>query len=308
MRSHSGLAAHRYSDLVNRVPAVWRQATEPVRGALMRIWRACVSSTALVWSLIRYPREFMYDPAYRAVNILGLTALVYAFCERVIFTTWKPIFPRAGEVGSIVSDIAIGYIAAWILLYLITWRPAYLMRHKSAPIIAGQTFRVFAKASQLRGMLRNAAGTPEIEKPLTTAELHDICEKVSFREPSSLTQLGNPANHATVLAAMAQYVAEALTAVPRVVELLPYFDSEFVVRFAALQTADLVGLVQSLMSVEPYVSADLKLTIAKDHLRWWFSECDDLWAWMCDNYPREAAIIGPTVLEDRITKPQFDLA
>jgi len=154
----------------------------------------------------RYPRSFFADRSYRAGNVIALLALLYAALERLWFGQLSPIFPRANEVGSLLSDVAIGYIAAWILLYLVTWRPAYLSRHRAAPIVAKQVFRMFAHASQLKGVLREAAGSSESD-PLTRHELHEICTKLTFRQPSNMSQIGNPANRASVLAAIAHTCA-----------------------------------------------------------------------------------------------------
>lgn len=158
--------------------------------------RILVQGKGYVIRSTHFPRSFLTDRSYRAVNAIGVGSVIYAALERIWFSHVSPIFPRASEVGTVLSEIAIGYIAAWILLYLVTWRPTYIARLAAAKVVAKQIFAIFAHASQLRGVLRDAAGDKDTG-PLTRNELHQICAQVTFRQPSNMTQIGNPANHAS---------------------------------------------------------------------------------------------------------------
>lgn len=252
-----------------------------LRGTARRRMRAVTSYLAKSTTI---PRLFLMDRSYRAVNIIGAGSVLYTSLERIWFSQASPWFPRANELGTVLSEVAIGYIAAWILLYLVTWRPAYIARQAAARVVAKQIFAIFAHASQLRGVLRHAAEDPETG-PLSGRELHSICSQVTFRQPSNMTQIGNPANHASVLAALGQHLRESLRVAPRIVELLPYFDSEVVLRVAALQTSDLVNLVESLLEIEPFVSPQLTLAHVERALRNHFSECNELWAGCASTIP-----------------------
>ena len=254
----------------------------------------------------KMPLIFLADRQYFAVNALAAAALGYVLLERLWLTQLSPVFARAGELGTVASDICIGYLSAWILVYLVTWRPAYLAKQRAAPVVAKQVFRLFADASQLRGVLRDAANESSAG-PLTREELHRICVKVRFRDASNLTALGNPGQHASVLAAIHQYLESSLAAVPRIVELLPYFDDELVLRVAGIQSSDFVALIESLARMEPFVSASLTLEMVEEPMRMHFLECDRLWAWVCERYERAANTVGPSVVEDRVAVPQFAL-
>lgn len=80
-----------------------------------------------------------------------------------------------------------------------------------------------------------------------------------------------------------------------------------VLRVAALQTSDLVNLVEPLLDIEAFVSPQLTLEHAESALLGHFSECNGLWVWMCKNYPDAVATVGPTLLEDLVRVSQFDL-
>lgn len=254
----------------------------------------------------KLPQAFLHDRDYCAVNVIAGLTVIYIVAERVWFTQMAPIFPRAGAVGDVLADTGIGYISAWILVYLITWRPMYVTRQNAAKVVARQIYRLYANASQLRGVLRDAADESGTG-PLTREELSRICANVHFRDASNLTSIGRPTEHASVLRAIANYVDASLRAVPRVVDILPYFESEVVLRVAAIQTSDLVSIVESLADAEAVISEGLDLTIIEENLSQHFQECDELWDWMCENYRGAAATVGPTVLQDRLDYPQFDL-
>jgi len=93
------------------------------------------------------------------------------------------------------------------------------------------------------------------------------------------------------------------------VELMPYFDSEVILRVATLRTSDLAALIEPLAQIEAVVSPALTLEMVEGPLLAHFSECDGLWSRMCENYPAESATVGPKVVEDQQEGvPQFDFS
>lgn len=251
--------------------------------------------------------QFIRDPGERVINLTAGICLLYAGLERIVLSSIPAFFPHASDVGLITSEVCIAYFAAWILYYLVTWRPSYISRQAAAVIVAGQVFRLVASASQMSGMLSTAADRPR-QLPLTKEELHEICASVTLRQSSVITISLIDGKQTSVLMAVHRYVNDAMRAAPRVLELLPYFDRELVLRVAAIQTSGLATMIEPLVPLESLISTDLTLESYEDDLRAFLHECDQLWAWICNRYPDAVREMNPDLLEDRTRVPQFDLA
>lgn len=247
---------------------------------------------------------FLSERDQAAINVLALVIFIAILLIRVVFSTAKPWFPRAGALANLTADLGVAYLAAWFFYYLVSWRPGYRSRTLIARAVGHQAFEVMTQASQMITMLRQVASS-SAQGALTRQELHQIAPKIHLIDLSGETDFAL-ARQSTVLESLARYVMAIRAELEPIIQMAPLFDADLVAAAAALRLAEFARVIDGRvrLSKMPYGHMTQALDLYEDRLWDYLAASERGWLELCKRYPAAAATVRPDVSKTyRITLP-----
>jgi len=244
---------------------------------------------------------FLRERDQAAINVLAVLTLVVTVLLRVVFATARPWFAHGGDLADLITDLGVGYLAAWFFYYLVSWRPAFRTRQRLAVTVTSEAFGAMAHASQLKGMLRGSSSS-KYEGPMTRGELDEICEELHILSPSTDSDIRDLSVHAPIIQSILRYATMTRARTDGIVEAATLFDADVIANALAIRSATLMSLDGLAELATAGVIAPPGNTLAALRINdqvWEFVDlADKLWLTVVDRYPWAAATVGPSVLED----------
>ena len=218
------------------------------------------------------------DRDARVVNFLALTSLTIAFLVRVAFASDGSSIPGASNAANLASDLCVGYLAAWVVYYLTTWRPRREDRDRALRAAGPTLISVSGTAGGLLGQLREIAEPRPTTGPISERELDALVKGLTTAGPARMR--GPNMRPVTILQMLLYTVerAEGFIETARRLEL--YLDGELAVALAVVHDCGFFAFLRFMRGV-PGV-ADLHIFVPQMYE--YFLLCDSLFELVCERY------------------------
>ncbi len=218
------------------------------------------------------------DRDARVVNFLALASLTIAFLVRVAFASDGSSIPGASNAANLASDLCVGYLAAWVVYYLTTWRPRREDRDRVLRAAGPTLISVSGTGAGLLGQLREIAEPRPTTGPISERELDALVKDLTTAGPARMS--GPDMQPVTIFQMLWYEMERAQGFIERARRLELYLDGELAVALAAIHDCGFFTHLR-LMSGVPGVGA---LHIFVPGMYEYFLLCDALRELVCERY------------------------
>jgi len=97
----------------------------------------------------------------------------------------KEPFDAASDIGTVVSDLGIGYIAAWMFYALTIWRPRDADRRRALPPVARSAANLAGQAGAFVAHVRHSAGL-EARSSISRVDLDAALRTLTPQSPTNM--------------------------------------------------------------------------------------------------------------------------
>ncbi|MGE2816253.1 hypothetical protein ACQI5H_14100 [Mycobacterium heidelbergense] len=164
----------------------------------------------------------------RSLWALAGVALLYCVAEHVLLADIPEVFRGGARLGSLLFDIAIGYVHAFIFYLLIVRLPLRRDRRKIYGNLEPLITRAVGEATSLMGTLHQAAGF-DSHRENTLANVQETCSKIGPETPTNmLIASATPAAHTPVLDAIHYHMDRARSVNREILDLSAFVASDVI--------------------------------------------------------------------------------
>jgi hypothetical protein len=176
--------------------------------------------------------SFLKDRDSRTVNFLAGLSLAVAVLVKVIFANTRNSIPGAANLGNLGADICVGYIVAWIVYYLVSWRPRRQDRNRAVRQVGGTAIGVGGNAESLLHQLRQVSNDPT-SGPIQQEKLASLVGQLTTDDQSKM--VGPDLHQRIPISDMLWYhLMHAEDLIGRCMRLSLYLDSQLVTALAQI--------------------------------------------------------------------------
>lgn len=129
--------------------------------------------------------SFLRDRDSLVVNLLAGFSVVVAILVRVVWANTPNDIPGFAHLGQLGSDVCVGYISAWIVYYLVSWRPRRQERNRALLQVANAATNVSRVGTDLLAEFRHVANDTSTG-PITQESLASMVGKLDTNDLSGM--------------------------------------------------------------------------------------------------------------------------
>jgi alkylhydroperoxidase/carboxymuconolactone decarboxylase family protein YurZ len=202
------------------------------------------------------------------INLLAGATLLIPILVRVVFADTS-VSAGWDNTANLVSDICVGYFAAWFVYYLVSWRPRRQDRDRALITVGNAALQVAGVANDLLRHLRAAAGNTETG-PIDQRDLAEMVKGLNIYTAVP-TMVGWDRQSLNVLAMFREEEQRSEDRAGQCTRLALFLDAELLAAIYAIQQCSFFAILRMLPP-----SATAELTVFVPQVYEYLVLCDGL--------------------------------
>jgi hypothetical protein len=200
--------------------------------------------------------SFLKDRDNLVVNLLAAGAIIVPILARVAFPDSGPS-RSLEDAANLFADICVGYFAAWIFYYLVSWRPRRADRDRALVRVGAAAIQASGQAKGLLDWLRQAAGDHG-DGPITQKALAELAKPLTIMHP--VPGMAGPQGAPATIQEMLWYQMDRCEErIKQCMRLAIFLDAELLSALLAIEDCNLFRMLRMLRQIPS--TAELTLLV-----------------------------------------------